>query len=54
MQVCNCVCDKCGAKAHSVPDTAHRRCTGNPENSKPVEKYVLIPSAQRGKWVKES
>lgn len=46
-----CVCNKCGAEANSVPDSQHRRCSGNPSNSTPVEKCQCIPPAQRGKWV---
>ena len=53
MNTANCVCDKCGAKAHSIPGSAHRRCSGNPENSKPVEKHCNIPAAHRGEWQSE-
>lgn len=54
MEVTNCVCNKCGAKAHSIAGKPHRRCSGNPENSNPVEKHILIPPVHRGEWVKKT
>lgn len=28
----DCVCDKCGKKAHSIPNTKHRKCNPDPAN----------------------
>lgn len=49
-----CECDKCGAKAHSMSGTYHRRCTGQPHNG---EGEVVIRAKReklgiefRGKW----
>jgi len=50
METKKCVCNLCGAEAHSVPDSQHRRCSGITGKSEPVEKYQCIPPPQRGKW----
>lgn len=50
MNVKNCMCDVCGAEAHSFPGKKHRRCSGNPEHNEPVGRGKNIPPAQRGTW----
>ena len=45
-----CMCNKCGLEAHSIPGTAHRRCSGNLENNTPRAKSNYIPAVERGKW----
>ena len=49
-----CVCNKCGAEAHSIPSTQHRRCPGR----KPAagEELVIRPKTNklfgpRGHWI---
>lgn len=45
-----CVCNRCGAEAISIPDTTHRRCSGNSDSPNPVETGKNVASALRGKW----
>jgi len=49
-----CMCNKCGMEAHSMPNTPHRRCTGEMAqgDNKPLSrpKHDLLPGAQRGRW----
>jgi len=46
----NCKCTVCGAKAHAIPDSYHRRCSGNPDNSNSLPKGSRADSKLRGKW----
>lgn len=50
MTVKNCTCTKCGAEAHTVPGTQHRRCSGNSENNTLRDKRDKLEGANRGKW----
>lgn len=46
-------CDKCGAKAHSMINTFHRRCTSTMSEAEVVPirpKHDLLPKNQRGQW----
>lgn len=45
-----CICNKCGAVAHSTANTIHRRCSGNPDQPNPRSRGQNIPSEARGTW----
>lgn len=40
----NVTCDKCGATAHALSGTRHRRCGPKPKRG------PRLPQDQRGKW----
>lgn len=42
-------CDKCGTKAHSIPGTQHRRCSGQMDQA-PRAKHENIAGNLRGRW----
>jgi len=48
MNTKNCICDKCGAEAHTVQGSQHRRCSGG--SKEPRDKDKKMPSCERGTW----
>ncbi len=44
-----CKCDKCGAQAHAIPDTPHRRCGGG-DGTQLRPKHEGMDPANRGRW----
>lgn len=50
MNTKTCTCDKCGAEAHTIQNTIHRRCPGE-DKKEARPKYDRLPSNQCGKWM---
>ncbi len=45
----NCMCDRCGAEAHSIAGKTHRRCPG--QQDQPIRaKHDPAAPESRGKW----
>lgn len=53
----NSACSNCKAQAHAIPNTPHRRCSGNSENiSQELNMQIaqlggVAPKAMRGVWL---
>jgi hypothetical protein len=49
-------CSVCKCQAQGIPETLHRRCSGeapgyqHPDNVPPRAKHQALPSASRGTW----
>lgn len=46
----DCTCNRCGATAHAIPTTQHRRCSGNPDQPNPRARGENLPGESRGRW----
>lgn len=44
-----CKCDKCDLKTHSIPETVHRNCGGEP-GSNPRKSSDRLEASRRGTW----
>ena len=46
----DCTCTECETRAHSIPDTKHRRCPGKP-GLELRPKHDKLPYKERGRWL---
>jgi hypothetical protein len=47
----NCICSKCGAEAHTKPETKHRRCTGQEKQGVKEKHAPKLSWQDRGSWM---
>ena len=48
----NCVCSHCRTRAHAIPNTSHRRCSGMSDQvSADMIALGIAPKSMRGVWL---